>query len=192
MNLLAHLLLAEQSHTSFAGQILGDEVKGRLDGRFPASVRQGIQLHRAIDTHTDAHAGHRRLRQSFEPPLRRYAGILVDIGLDRALTRQWQTFHSMSLDAFAAHAQQQTIAQWPRAAPFGSARLQHLARLLAGYSQPAGIQRALDSVSARLRRDNPVALAWPALAARTQAFDEELEPIMRNLQEMVSARAHNA
>lgn len=189
MNLLAHLLLADQSHTSFAGQILGDEIKGRLDGRFSAPIRQGIQLHRAIDSCTDAHAGHRRLRQSFEPPLRRYAGILVDIGLDRALTRQWPAFHNVSLAAFAAHAQRQTIAQWPHAAPFEAERLQRLACVLAGYAQPSGIQRALDSVSLRLRRDNPVASAWPALAARTDAFDAGIEPIMLSLQAMVEARA---
>lgn len=192
MNLLAHLLLAENSDTSFAGQILGDEVKGRLDARFPPAIRRGIRLHRAIDTFSDAHAGHQRLRRLFEPPLRRYAGILVDIGLDRALTRQWQAFHPLPLTIFAAHAQQRAIAEWPRAAPFDAARLQRLAEVLAGYSQPAGIQRALDSVAGRLRRDNPVASAWPALAARAEAFDEELAPIMHTLQAVVSARADSA
>lgn len=186
MNLLAHLLLAERSDTSFAGQILGDEIKGRLDARFPAPVRHGIRLHRAIDAHSDAHAGHRRLRRLFEPPLRRYAGILVDIGLDQALAGQWSHFHHAPLPVFARDAQQRVIAEWPDRAPFDAARLAWLARILSGYADPAGIQRALDSVAGRLRRENPVASALPALAHRGEAFDSELAPILHDLQVMIA------
>lgn len=189
MNLLAHLLLAEQSDTSFAGQILGDEIKGRLDRRFPVAIRRGIRLHRAIDSHSDAHPAHRRLRRLFEPPLRRYAGILVDIGLDQALARQWQAYHDASLERFAAAAQHRVIAQWPQAAPFEAVRLQRLAHVLTGYAEPAGIQRALDSVASRLRRDNPVAEALPELRARADAFNRELAPIMRTLRTVVDRRA---
>lgn len=189
MNLLAHLLLAEQSDTSFAGQILGDDVKGRLDRRFPAAIRRGIRLHRAIDSHSDAHAGHRRLRRLFEPPLRRYAGILVDIGLDQSLVRYWHDYHDAPLAVFARRAQQRVVAEWPPAAPFGVERLQWLARVLTGYAEPAGIQRALDSVASRLRRDNPVASALPALAAHADAFDQELAPLMQTLHAVVATRA---
>src|SRR5690625_4336633 len=86
MNLLAHLWLADRSHTSAAGQILGDIVKGRVsEGHFQPAVTRGIRLHRLIDSSCDAHKVHRDLRRSFSPPMRRFAGIIVDIGFDYAL-----------------------------------------------------------------------------------------------------------
>ena len=185
MNLLAHLLLAERSDTSFAGQILGDEVKGRLDDRFLPRVRHGIRLHRAIDGHSDAHDGHRRLRNRFHPPQRRYAGILVDIGLDYALARHWGDFHPDSLESFARRAQQRVMAEWPSNAPFSRMRLRGLGSVLAGYRHPKGIQRALDSVSGRLRRDNPVADALPAIQAEQQAFADELTQLIEDLAAVV-------
>lgn len=185
MNLLAHLLLAERTHTSFAGQILGDEIKGRLDDRFSPDIRHGIRLHRAIDGHSDAHDSHRRLRNLFEPPLRRYAGILVDIGLDHALARDWPCFHEQPLELFADYAQQRVIDEWPKAAPFGTTRLRWMATILAGYREPKGIQRALDSVANRLRRDNPVADALPELQRHRSAFAQEIAPIMGDLRAVV-------
>ena len=89
VNLLVHLYLAERTGTSAAGQILGDMVKGRLDGRHGAAVERGIRLHRGIDRVSDDHEAHRAMRRRFPPPLRRYAGILVDIGFDYSLARAW-------------------------------------------------------------------------------------------------------
>ncbi|MAS10469.1 ACP phosphodiesterase [Salinisphaera sp.] len=181
MNLLAHLLLAERSDTSFAGQILGDEIKGWLDERFAPPIREGIRLHRAIDRYSDDHTLHRELRRTFEPPLRRYAGILVDIGLDHALARQWPAFHADTLNAFSDAAQRRVIAEWPSQAPFSSARLAWLARVLAGYAHPEGIQRALDSVARRLRRRNEVHLCLPELLARNSIFDDAIAALIHDL-----------
>ena len=56
MNFLAHLLLGSQSPEQALGSMLGDFVKGpvhRLE--LPKPVREGIVLHRRIDSFTDAH-----------------------------------------------------------------------------------------------------------------------------------------
>ena len=185
MNLLAHLLLADRSNTSFAGQILGDEVKGWLDDRFAPATRHGIRLHRTIDRHSDDHSLHRELRQRFHPPLRRYAGILVDIGLDHALARQWATFHDDSLSEFADRAQARVIAEWPDDAPFSADRLKGLSIVLVGYAQPNGIKRALDSVARRLRRRNPVGNGLPELLALNDAFDTSIDPLLADLERAV-------
>ncbi|MES1930119.1 hypothetical protein SADO_12728 [Salinisphaera dokdonensis CL-ES53] len=185
MNLLAHLLLADRSNTSFAGQILGDEIKGWLDDRFAPRTRHGIKLHRAIDRHSDDHALHRTLRQRFNPPLRRYAGIVVDIGLDHALARQWHRFHDESLPVFARRAQTRVITEWPDDAPFSADRLRGLSSVLVGYAQPEGIKRALDSVKRRLRRQNPVGDALPELLALNEAFDASIAPLLAELEQVV-------
>ncbi|HLQ85374.1 MAG TPA: ACP phosphodiesterase, partial [Salinisphaeraceae bacterium] len=163
MNLLAHLYLAETSHTSAAGQILGDMVKGRLEGRLDAYTEAGIRLHRSIDSFTDRHPITAELKQQFAPPLRRYAGILVDIGFDYCLARRWPQYSDQSLASSAQAMVARARAEWPTHAPMPARRLQGLDRVIAAYAQADGIQRALDSVASRLRHPNPLAQALPAL-----------------------------
>ena len=143
MNLLAHFLLAEHSQTSYAGQVLGDMVKGRLDTRFPPPIRTGITLHRHIDSVSDSHPLHRAMRNRFPPPFRRYAGILVDIGFDAGIARAWPAYSDQSLADFAAQAQRRVIDEWPDAAPGEGRRMTGLAGVLSGYARDEGIQRAL-------------------------------------------------
>lgn len=185
MNLLAHLYLAERSHTSAAGQVLGDIVKGRLDGGLPAEVERGVRLHRAIDRASDAHAAHHALRASFDAPYRRYAGILVDIGFDYSLARTWPRYADEALERFALRAEQRVTAEWPDSAPLPVARMRGLRHTLAGYRHAQGIQRALDSVAGRLSRRNPVAGALPLLLARRDAFDAELPTLLHSLERLV-------
>lgn len=189
MNLLAHLYLAERSGTSAAGQILGDVIKGRLDGRHGGAVEHGIRLHRGIDGLSDAHPDHTALRRLFAPPLRRYAGILVDIGLDHSLARAWPQRDLGRLEDFAHRAQRRVIAEWPATAPFPAARMRGLAETLVGYANPSGIERALASVAARLSRANPVADAWPAMRAERAAFDARLPGVMADLERFVDGQA---
>lgn len=189
MNLLAHLWLADRSGTSAAGQILGDVVKGRLDApRFDARIDQGIRLHRAIDSLSDAHPAHRLLRARFHPPLRRYAGIIVDIGFDHALARHWPRYSSETLDTFTRRAAGQIRSEWPADAPIQSPDVDGFARLLSGYATYDGIERALASVGRRARRRNPLAGALPALLDEYRIFAERLPPLLAALEAEVEAR----
>lgn len=163
MNILAHLYLADDSSTSAAGQILGDMVKGRLDGRYTATIENGIRLHRAIDSFTDQHKVTAKLRQRFVPPFRRYAGILVDIGFDYCLATQWSYYSHQPLPEFTRQAMARVGREWPAGAPCVIERFTGLDTVMNAYRQPPGLQRALDSVARRLRYDNPLPRALPAL-----------------------------
>lgn len=170
MNLLAHLYIAQHTHTSAAGQILGDMIKGRLDGRFSPRVEAGIHLHRRIDTFTDQHSVTAQLRQRFAPPLRRYAGILIDIGFDYCLARQWPYYSNTPLPHATRHMLARVSAEWPHNAPTTIQQLAGLDVVLAAYAEPAGLQRALDSVARRLHRASPLPHALPALLAEYEAL----------------------
>ena len=78
MNHLAHALLSGADDGWRLGGLLGDFVRGRIDPRLPLPVQRGIAQHRAIDVYTDNHAEIRAMRARFQPPYRRYAGILID------------------------------------------------------------------------------------------------------------------
>lgn len=170
MNLLAHLYLADLTGTSAAGQLLGDRVKGRLDGAMEAEIERGIRLHRAIDGFTDRHPLTAQLRDHFAPPLRRYAGILVDIGFDYCLARSWAHYSDTALESFAETLVNTARQQWPAGPQWPHRPGTGLTQVLIDYRRPAGLQRALNSVDARLRRPSPLPAALPALLAQQQAL----------------------
>ena len=103
MNYLAHLCLAEGSPESLVGSILGDFVKGAIEDKYPPGIRRGIDLHRKIDTYTDAHETTRASRNLFSPLRRRFAGIIVDLCYDHFLYRHWCKFAGVGLDEFISH-----------------------------------------------------------------------------------------
>lgn len=175
MNLLAHLYLAEHTRTSAAGQLLGDLVKGRLDGRYGHYTEAGIRLHRRIDGFTDHHPITIHLRKRFDASLRRYAGILVDIGFDYCLARQWPQYSNVPLTVASHRMLQRAHAEWPRHAPVPARRFDGLEHVLVSYQRPDGLQRALDSVATRLHHANPVASALPALLAEQTALETGFE-----------------
>ena len=89
MNFLAHSLLGFGDDALVAGQIAGDFVRGTdLSGLAPR-IALGVRMHRAIDARTDAHPAVAALRARFPTGLRRFAGIAIDVGLDRAVARDW-------------------------------------------------------------------------------------------------------
>lgn len=189
MNLLIHLRLADRSGTSAAGQILGDIVKGRIDRpRFDPYTDHGIRLHRTIDSTSDAHPAHRELREHFEPPLRRYAGILVDIGFDHALARRWHNYSEESLDVFARRLAARVAREWPSDAPIAAPDVDGFAAMLVGYKAPAGIERALAAVGRRATRRNPLADALPALMDEYEGLAAQLPLMLDTLDELVAAR----
>lgn len=187
MNLLAHLWLADRSHTSAAGQILGDIVRGRVsEGHFQPAVTRGIRLHRLIDSSCDAHKAHRDLRRSFSPPMRRFAGIIVDIGFDYALARNWACYHDERLSVFARRLATQVQQEWPATAPRPAPAPQGLANVLAGYQTSDGIEKALVSVGSRLQYANPLHRALPQLVARYSRFEAGLPALLAALEKQIS------
>ncbi len=101
MNHLAHALLSGSNDDVRLGGMLGDFVRGGIDPQLPIGVRHGIALHRAIDTFTDTHVEIRAARALFEPPYRRYAGILIDIWFDHLLARDFSEWADIRLRDFS-------------------------------------------------------------------------------------------
>lgn len=158
MNYLAHFHLSYGDHDLLLGALLGDYVKGPLDGRYRRSLEQGIVLHRKIDAFADSHAGVRALQRQFDAEYRRYGGIMTDIVFDHFLTLHWQRFHPQPLEAFSREIYRVLDHQ---ALPVSAAQAQaqRLIRydVLTGFGNWQTVEAALDRVRERLGRDNPLA-----------------------------------
>ena len=107
MNFLAHLWLAGSDDGLRLGAMLGDFIRGSMDGsELPEPVQRGIQLHRFIDQHMDGLPEMAELRQRFKSPFRRYAGIIIDVNFDYQLANRWQEYSNISLQEFDAEVRQ--------------------------------------------------------------------------------------
>jgi acyl carrier protein phosphodiesterase len=189
MNLLAHALLASPDAELMLGSLIGDFVRGRIDPALPPKVRAGIALHRAIDAYTDAHADVAAARALFEPPFRRYAGILLDMWFDHLLARQWARFGEDDLDAFSDRVRDLLAIT----ADLVPERMRGFVAYLgandlpAAYRDTAMIGQALRGMARRLKRANPLGEALPvlvALHAPLQTCFDAFFPALRNFAEI--------
>lgn len=185
VNYLAHTVLAEPTPQGFVGSLLGDFWHGAVDPRWPAALAGGVRLHRHVDAATDRHPAFASVRALLPAGLRRYAGILLDVGFDFVLTRQWARYSERSLRAHV-DAVNNALLDLPDPDVLPPAFVEfarHAARvdLLARYGEEATMQRAFRSISRRLARENPVATAWDALAPLVPDLERALPPLMADL-----------
>jgi acyl carrier protein phosphodiesterase len=154
VNYLAHLYLSDDDAESLIGSLMGDFVKGGVDERLPVGIRNGLILHRRVDTFTDAHPVVRRSKARIGPEFRRYAGILVDMFYDHFLARRWSDYASLPLEHFS-HRVYRVLANGQHTFP---SRMQHSMTylidhdLLMSYREVGGIAHALAGIEGRLKR----------------------------------------
>lgn len=191
MNHLAHALLADGADAEFAiGSALGDFVHGPPDPAWPAARQAGLRFHRAIDRYTDAHPEVVAARRLFAPPLRRYAGIMLDVWFDHVLVRGWQhAGRDEPLDGFAQRWLALLDAQAAVLPPTLRAFVawMHAHGLPAGYGDEATLDEVYHALAQRLSRPSPIGAALPALLARADALQDHFEAFWPDL--VAQARA---
>jgi acyl carrier protein phosphodiesterase len=158
MNFLFHMLLSGRDDELLVGNFMGDFVKGPLDGRFPPRIRQGVMLHRRIDSHAEGHPLFRRSRQRLAPEYGRYRGVMVDLFYDHFLVTEWGDWCDEPFAAYLARTRA-VVERHRSSLPPQMVRLVPVIfdELLPSYGTVAGIGSALDRLSRRLSRPNPLA-----------------------------------
>jgi acyl carrier protein phosphodiesterase len=160
MNHLAHFHLSQGDNGWMIGGLLGDFVKGPLQGNYPQSWEQGIQLHRRIDAFSDQHPEWRQCQRLFQPAFRRYGAIMLDVAADHFLCKHWQQFHFRQLDDFCDEIYQLlniTLTLPANAQTLANNMIRH--QSLQSYGQWPAVANALSRIGKRLKRENPLHLA---------------------------------
>lgn len=183
------------------GQFAGDFARGRTLAEWPLEVAVGIRLHRHVDAFTDAFAGVQALRAEFDPRLRRYAGIALDVALDQALASNWSVFgeastggtlqaHVARVDAVLQRAASQARTNgtaWPLA--LERLRLALDERdLFHRWATDDGVQDTLLRLAARGPGLAPLARCGPELARMKPAIVDVASTLMPALRHSSAAR----
>ena len=185
MNYLAHLYFAEDTPESCVGNLMADFVRGPVDRQpFNGAVMRGMRSHVAVDRYTDGHDVVRESKALISPARRRFAGIIVDICYDHYLARNWTEFSGEPLSAFIERTYGTLSAYRGDMPPVLSRVIRHMVKhdWLNGYRELAGIGRALDGLSMRIRRPNTLAGSVEELEAN---YDEMEGQFLRFFPDLV-------
>lgn len=158
MNFLAHLHLSGSDPDILTGNMMGDFVKGRLEGRFPPLVTLGLELHRRIDSFAGRHPAFQASRHRIEPRFGLYRGVLVDLFYDHFLAVRWHHYSGEPLAAFITRAEavvRSRAAHLPER--LGRVVPAIFGEWIPSYAEPEGIGRVLGRMAARIGRPNPLA-----------------------------------
>jgi acyl carrier protein phosphodiesterase len=100
MNFLAHIYLSGNNDSIKIGNFMADGIRGKQFEDFPAEIKKGILLHRAIDTYTDAHPIFRQSTKRLHQNYHHYAGVIVDVFYDHFLAKNWNAYSPEKLEEF--------------------------------------------------------------------------------------------
>ncbi|MDD2899081.1 MAG: ACP phosphodiesterase [Desulfuromonadaceae bacterium] len=158
MNFLFHMLLSGDDEQILVGNFMGDFVKGPLAERFPVRIRKGITLHRSIDSFASRADLFQQSRRRLDSDYGLYRGVMIDLFYDHILVTEWNDWSNEPLDNYLVRTRE-IITRHHVELP---ERLQIFLpsifeELLPSYGQVSGIGLALERMSRRVARPNPLA-----------------------------------
>jgi acyl carrier protein phosphodiesterase len=100
VNFLAHLYLSGNSDGIKMGNFIADHVKGNDYNNYPIEIKNGILLHRKIDSFTDSHSIVKHSKSFLQPKYHKYSGVIIDIFYDHFLSTEWYDFSEQNLNEY--------------------------------------------------------------------------------------------
>jgi acyl carrier protein phosphodiesterase len=158
LNILFHMLLSGGDDQILVGNFIGDFVKGPLSDRFPERIRQGVTLHRRIDSFANSEELFQCSRRRLDHHYGLYRGVLVDLFYDHFLVVEWSNWSGEPFDLYLARTRS-IIEQYRTELPECMQKLVPVIfeELLPSYGEVSGIGKALERMSRRVTRANPLA-----------------------------------
>jgi acyl carrier protein phosphodiesterase len=185
MNFLAHIYLSGDDDELKIGNFIADSVKGKTFIKYPERVRQGIVLHRAIDTFTDAHPVFRQSSQRLFPTYSHYSTVIVDILYDHFLAANWSSYSNTPLKTYVEdfyELLQNNLEILPKAVQHF---LPYMIRdnWLLDYATVEGIGRILSQMNRRTKNRSRMDLAVRELDLYYAEFEKEFTIFFKDLRE---------
>ena len=189
MNFLAHIYLSYNDPELTIGNFIADSVKGNKLLDYPDRIRQGIVLHRKIDSYTDTHPIVKQSGSRLFPKYGHYSGVIVDILYDHFLAANWSTYSSIPLDQYVQEFYE-LLEEYYEVLPlkiqqFMPYMLQD--NWLLSYATIPGISKILSQMNRRTKHKSKMNLAvaelemyYEEFGSEFTAFFEELELYTKN------------
>lgn len=187
MNYLAHLYLSGKNEKILVGNFIGDYVKGNKFLQFPSAIRNGILMHRYIDTFTDNHPRFKEAKQPLLEDFGLYSGIVIDLFYDHFLALNWKKYSDIPLREFSKNVHAILLSHFV----YLPARVQGFlprliqSRRLESYATQKGIYNSLDIMSRYTSLPANAKAAIQILKTNQPFFEKNFEEFMAEMIEYV-------
>lgn len=167
---------------------MGDFLKGRLDNEFVHPLKKGIVLHRRIDMFAQHHPAFIQSRHRISRQYGLYRGAMVDLFYDHFLAIEWMKWSNEPLKDWLDKKRKVVEAHltcFPE-------RLQAIVpvifhELIPSYLEIAGIGRALERMSRRVKRRNPLAGGESELVLHYEALADDFRCLLPDARQFVES-----
>jgi acyl carrier protein phosphodiesterase len=156
VNFLAHLYLSGPPGEIMAGNFIADSVRASMLNEFSPGIRNGIGLHREIDSYTDNHPVVAQSKERLRERYHKYAPVIVDVFYDHFLATNWKNYCPVDLKTWSRNTYT-SLGHYLPLFPNRSLRFYEYMvtyDILTGYSQMEGIKRVMKGMSRRARFDS--------------------------------------
>jgi len=197
MNFLAHLYLSGNKDHLIIGNFIADMVKGSQINGYSPTVKEGILLHRQIDTFTDAHVVVNRSKDRLRERYRLYAGVVVDMYYDHFLARYWDEFSVHALNDYVARAYRILNGVIKSLPPRAQYILPYMVdnNWLVNYADPESLRINFAGMARRTPFDSGMETAVDDLLQHYEDFEEEFRmffpDIVSFVEELGVSHAHH-
>lgn len=183
MNFLAHLYLSKNNTNLIIGNFIADGIRGKEIQHYSAEIKEGIILHRAIDTFTDAHPIFRKSKRRLNARYRHYDSVIIDIFFDYYLAKNWNKYSAIPLDLYTK-AIYKLLGDNKKVLPETSKRFyEYMVEydILFNYQYLEGIERVLKGMNNRTKGKSKMDLAINDLKILTNDFEEDFTLFFEDL-----------
>jgi acyl carrier protein phosphodiesterase len=190
MNFLAHLYLSQNNTNLIIGNFIADGIKGKDLQQFSSAIQEGIVLHRAIDTFTDAHPVFRKSKRRLNARYRHYDSVIIDIFYDYFLAKNWHNYSAIPLDIYTQGIYS-ILGKNESIFPENSKRFYDYMveyNILYNYQYLEGIERVLKGMNNRTKGKSQMDLAIEDLRILTKEFEEDFTVFFKDIKEFVNRK----
>jgi acyl carrier protein phosphodiesterase len=183
MNFLAHLYLSKNDTNIMIGNFIADHIRGNNYEGFSKEIQQGIFLHRAIDTYTDAHEVVRKSKRRLHARYRHYDGVIIDIFYDYFLAKNWASYSETPLDVYTSSVNKlfdKIKLDLPlKSQQFIKYMIEY--NILFNYKNKDGIEKVLNGMDQRTKGKSQMNLAIEDLHQLEQELEQDFIVFFKDL-----------
>ena len=154
---------------------MADGIVGNKFEHYPKEIKQGIHLHRAIDTFTDSHDIVKQSKRRLHERYKHYKGVIIDIFYDHFLAKNWTTYSDVPLAIYVDEFYDLLEAHFD-ILPLGTKRMMPYMiadNWLLSYQSIEGITRVLEGMNRRTKNKSQMNLAVNELQEFYNEFETE-------------------
>lgn len=183
MNFLAHIYLSFGDAEVTLGNFIADSIRGNKYKHLPPRIIKGIELHRNIDTFTDAHRIHKKSSKRLHANYSHYSRVIVDIYYDHFLAKNWEHYCDVSLDEFVADFYDLLEDNYAILPNSVKRMMRHMIadNWLLNYGKMEGIANVLNGMNRRTKNKSKMNLAIVDLEEHYTEFETEFTSFFKEL-----------